>query len=51
MITQAKSRKHSKKHRRQKHSLVVDVGKPLVPLTKSPKKRRSEKLEDWIDAP
>lgn len=50
MITKIKSRKHTKKHRQQKYSLAIDVGKPQVPLPKKNKTRSPEKLEDWLDA-
>lgn len=50
MITKAKSRKHTKKHRQQKYVLAIDIGKPQVPLSKKPHRRSPEKLEDWIDA-
>lgn len=50
MITKVKSRKHTKKHRQQKYSLAIDVGKPKVPISKKQVRRSPEKLEDWIDA-
>ena len=49
MITKIKSPKCHKHHRKQKHSLLIDVGKPKVPIHKA-SRRSSEKLEDWKDA-
>jgi|GEM_PF-6914804 len=49
MTTKVRSHKHTKKHRQKKY-LAIYVGKPKVPLSKKPRRKSPEKLEDWIDA-
>ncbi len=52
MITKSKSNQtcRQKNHQKLNHNLPIDLGKPKVPLYKTPKQKSLEKLEDWEGA-